>query len=198
MSLKAFTLNNQWSFGVDPKYPLVDLTNIYTHTISKIFYFLCLLLHKPSMHWSEIYFDGHKLLFTLPFIFSLLIGITRLTKKTGYDETKTLLHITFALVNKKNLAGSICRTLDQIRNCFNWKVKKIWLKTHKKLDRFLSIHTCVSSPFFSSSSFFSHSSVALNSDLHCRGLSGQDLFLNLNFFQRLYWLFYWPKAKYFF
>ena len=61
MSLKAFTLNNQWSFGVDPKYPLVDLTNIYTHTISQIFYFLCLLLHKPSMHWSEIYFDGHKL-----------------------------------------------------------------------------------------------------------------------------------------
>ena len=36
MSLKAFTLNNQWSFGVDPKYPLVDLTNIYTHNI-KIF-----------------------------------------------------------------------------------------------------------------------------------------------------------------
>ena len=33
VSLKAFTLNNQWSFGVDPKYPLVDLTNIYTHTI---------------------------------------------------------------------------------------------------------------------------------------------------------------------
>ena len=39
VSLKAFTLNNQWSFGVDPKYPLVDLTNIYTHTISKIFLF---------------------------------------------------------------------------------------------------------------------------------------------------------------
>ena len=36
VSLKAFTLNNQWSFGVDPKYPLVDLTNIYTHNI-KIF-----------------------------------------------------------------------------------------------------------------------------------------------------------------
>ena len=37
MSLKAFTLNNQWSSGVDPKYPLrLDLTNIYTHNI-KIF-----------------------------------------------------------------------------------------------------------------------------------------------------------------
>ena len=124
---------------------------------------------KMDICWSQIentfkvrdigkvpYFDGHKLLFTLPFIFSLLIGITRLTKKTGYDETKTLLHITFALVNKKNLAGSICRTLDQIRNCFNWKAKKIWLKTHKKLDRFLSIHTCVSSPFLKVSKKFYH------------------------------------------
>ena len=59
------------------------------------------------------YFDGHKLLFTLAFIFTLLNYITRLTKKTGYDETKTLLHITFALVNKKkHFAGSICTTLD--------------------------------------------------------------------------------------
>ena len=45
----------------------------------------------------------HKLLFTLEFIFTLLNYITRLAKKTGYDETKTLLHITFALVNKKKL-----------------------------------------------------------------------------------------------
>ena len=34
VSLKAFTLNNQWSFGVDPKYPLVDLPNLQTFTIS--------------------------------------------------------------------------------------------------------------------------------------------------------------------
>lgn len=70
---------------------------------------------KMTIWWSQIentfkvrdigkvpYFDGHKLLFILAFIFTLLNYITRLAKKTGYDETKTLLHITFALVNKKN------------------------------------------------------------------------------------------------
>ena len=30
VSLKAFTLNNQWSFGVDPKYPLADLGSLQT------------------------------------------------------------------------------------------------------------------------------------------------------------------------
>ena len=55
VSLKAFTLNNQWSFGVDPKYPLVDLTNIYTHTISKNILFL-FLLHQTSLHWSKKYY----------------------------------------------------------------------------------------------------------------------------------------------
>ena len=59
VSLKAFTLNNQWSFGVDPKYPLVDLTNIYTHTISKIFYFLCFYIKHHCIGQKVI--DGHKL-----------------------------------------------------------------------------------------------------------------------------------------
>ena len=70
---------------------------------------------KMNICWSQIenifkvrdigevpYFDRHKLPFTLLFIFTLLNYITHLAKKTGYDETKTLLHITFALVNKKN------------------------------------------------------------------------------------------------
>ena len=94
---------------------------------------------KITIWWSQIEntfkvrdigkvpnFDSHKLLFILAFIFTLLNYITRLAKKTGYDETKTLLHITFALVNKKkHFAGSICRTLDQIRKFCNWKAKKI-------------------------------------------------------------------------
>ena len=71
---------------------------------------------KMNICWSQIenifkvrdigevpYFDRHKLPFTLLFIFTLLNYITHLAKKTGYDETKTLLHITFALVNKKTL-----------------------------------------------------------------------------------------------
>ena len=35
-------------------------------------------------------------------------------------------------------------------------------------------------------------------DMGATPFSEQDLFLNLNFFQRSYRLFYWPKAYYFF
>ena len=59
VSLKAFTLNNQWSFGVDPKYPLVDLTNIYTHTqYPKIFYFFSFYIKHHCIGQRNI-IDGH-------------------------------------------------------------------------------------------------------------------------------------------
>ena len=66
MSLKAFTLNNQWSFGVDPKYPLVDLTNIYTHTIYRKYldtgkYFDKIHFHSEKLpDWKIGRTNGHK------------------------------------------------------------------------------------------------------------------------------------------
>ena len=40
--------------------------------------------------------------------------------------------------------------------------------------------------------------VLFYADMGATPFSEQDLFLNLNFFQRSYRLFYWPKAYYFF